>query len=53
MLQRWRISRSRVSGAVRRVVMKHRVRGARLPLRVTVVLVSSMIQLQPGQFCLM
>jgi hypothetical protein len=28
--------------------MKHRVRVARLPLRVTVVLVSSMIQLQPG-----
>jgi hypothetical protein len=29
------------------------VRVARLPLRVTVVLVSLMIQLQPGQFSLM
>jgi len=53
LVQRWRISRSSASGFFLRLVRKYWDRGTCLSLRVTVVLIISMIQLIPGQFALM
>ena len=53
MLQRWRISRSRASGVVRRVEIKRWQATARIPFLVLVVVISSTIQALPGQLALM